>query len=206
MYILGLTGSMGMGKSTAAAAFRALGAPVLDADAEVHRLYAGAAVAPIENAFPGTTSASGVDRARLSAALIEDPSGFKRLEQIVHPLVRAAEREFLVKHERDGIELAVLEIPLLYETGGDRLVDAVAVVSAAPEKQRARLMLRPGMTAEKLDGLLKRQTNDAEKRARADFVVDTNGTIAETQAAVARIAASLKGRRGEAFSRHWAGG
>jgi dephospho-CoA kinase len=205
MFILGLTGSMGMGKSTAAAAFRALGVPVLDADAEVHRLYAGAAVEPIENAFPGTTSASGVDRARLSAALLKDPSGFKRLEQIVHPLVRAAEREFLVKHERDGIQLAVLEIPLLFETGGDRLVDAVAVVSAAPEKQRERLLLRPGMTAEKLDGLLKRQTNDAEKRARADFVVDTNGTIAETEAAVARIAASLRGRRGEAFSRHWAG-
>ena len=120
-------------------------------------------------------------------------------------MVRAAEREFLVKHERDGIQLAVLEIPLLFETGGDRLVDAVAVVSAAPEKQRERLLLRPGMTAEKLDGLLKRQTNDAEKRARADFVVDTNGTIAETEAAVARIAASLRGRRGEAFSRHWAG-
>lgn len=204
MFLLGLTGSMGMGKSTAAAAFRALGVPVIDADAEVHKLYAGAAVPLIEAAFPGTTSAAGVDRAKLSAALMRDPGGFKRLEAIVHPLVRAAERDFLVALHRSGAKLAVLEIPLLFETGGDKLVDAVVVVSATPEKQRERLLLRPGMTVEKLDSLLQRQTGDAEKRLLADFVVDTNGAIADTDAAVARIVASLAGRNGTAFDRQWA--
>ena len=206
MFILGLTGSMGMGKSTAANAFRALGVPVLDADAEVHKLYSGAAVPLIEASFPGSTVAGSVDRGKLSAALLKDPSGFKRLEAIVHPLVREAERVFLEHHAQHGAKLAVLEIPLLFETGGDKLVDAVAVVSASPEKQRERLMLRPGMTAEKLDGLLKRQTGDAEKRARADFVVDTNGSIEDTQAAVARIAASLTGRDGTAYAGQWAPG
>ena len=204
MLIVGLTGSMGMGKSTAAAAFAAHGIAVLDADAEVHKLYKGAAVAPIEAAFPGTTTAEGVDRVRLAAALMADPAGFKRLEHIVHPLVRAAEQAFLVAEQRRGARIAVLEIPLLYETGGDRLVDVVVVVSASAEKQRERLLARPGMTAAKLDGLLARQMPDMEKRARADFVVDTNGTLADTAVAIDAIIAKLASRRGSAFQRHWA--
>lgn len=204
MFVVGLTGSMGMGKSTAAAAFRALGIAVLDADAEVHKLYAGAAAPLIEAAFPGTTRAGSVDRDKLSAALLANPAGFARLEAIVHPLVRTAERSFLIEQARAGARLAVLEIPLLYETGGDKLVDAVVVVSASREKQRERLLARPGMTIAKLDGLLQRQRDDAEKRARADFIVDTNGTIAETEAAVAKLVASLAIREGSAFARHWA--
>lgn len=204
MLIIGLTGSMGMGKSTAATAFRALGVAVCDADAEVHKLYEGAAVAPIEAAFPGTTSDGKVDRARLSSALLADPSGFKRLEAIVHPLVQAAERDFLHAEARRGAGMAVLEIPLLYETGGERRVDVVVVVSADREAQRARLLLRPGMTAEKLESLLSRQTDDAEKRARADFVVDTNKSIDDCAAAIGNIVATLANREGKAFARFWA--
>ena len=154
MLIIGLTGSIGMGKSTAAKRFRHNGIAVCDADAEVHKLYAagGAAVAPIETAFPGTTTATaGVDRQKLAAQLLADPAGFKRLEAIVHPLVRAAEQAFLRQAKADGHWAAVLEIPLLFEGGGDNAVDATVVVSAPAEMQRARVMARPGMTADWLD-------------------------------------------------------
>ncbi len=207
MLVIGLTGSIGMGKSTAAAAFRAHGVAVSDADAEVHKLYdvGGAAVEPIGTAFAGVVDAVGrVDRVRLAAALLVDPSGFKRLEAIVHPLVRAAQRAFLHAEAGRGAHLAVLEIPLLFETHGEERVDKVVVVSAGPEAQRQRVLARPGMTAEKLEQLLSRQLPDAEKRRRADFVVDTNGTIAETQAGVARIVARLAADpEGTAFRRHW---
>lgn len=204
MLIIGLTGSIGMGKSAAAQHFRRRGVPVCDADAEVHKLYEGAAVGPIEAAFPGTTAHGKVDRARLAAALMADPSGFKRLETIVHPLVFAAERDFLLEAKRQGANMVVLEIPLLLETGGERRVDVVVVVSATAEMQRARVLGRPGMTPEKLDAILSRQTPDAEKRRRADFVVDTSGTIASSEAQVDRIIADLQGREGSAFAAHWA--
>jgi dephospho-CoA kinase len=204
MLIVGLTGSIGMGKSTVAARLRALGLPVCDADAEVHKLYEGAAVAPIEAAFPGTTGEGKVDRQKLAAALLADPSGFKRLEAIVHPLVFEAERNFLRAEAARGKAAAVLEIPLLYETGGERRVDCVIVCSASAEAQQARVLQRPGMTAEKLAQLLSRQMSDAEKRARADFVVDTGGTFAASEAQVDKIVESLQGRQGTAYARHWA--
>ena len=203
MLVGGLTGSIGMGKSTAAARFRARGIAVFDADAEVHRLYEGAATKQIEAAFPGTTSAGRVDRPKLVAALASDPAGFKRLEAIVHPLVKAAEKAFLLERHGAGDALAVLEIPLLFETGSDKKVDVVVVVSASAEVQRQRVLLRPGMTAEKLDNLLVRQKPDAEKRRRADFIVDTNGTAAETDSQIDMIIESLQGRKGRAFECHW---
>jgi len=204
MLIIGLTGSIGMGKSTAAKRFIALGIPVCDADAEVHRLYRGKAVAPIEAAFPGTTTPEGVDRQRLAAALLADPAGFKRLEAIVHPLVFEAEREFLRTEAGRGTPMAVLEIPLLFEGGNEARVDVTVVVSAPPDVQRRRVLERPGMTPERLDQILSRQVPDAEKRRRADFVVDTGGTIPETEAQIDRIVESLRGRIGTAYARYWA--
>jgi len=204
MLLVGLTGSIGMGKSTVAARLRALGIGVCDADAEVHKLYVGAAVPLIEAAFPGTTGDGKVDRQKLSHVLLADPAGFKRLEAIVHPLVFEAERAFLRGQAASGAALAVLEIPLLLEGGGERRVDCVIVCSAPPEAQRARVMQRPGMTAEKLEQMLARQMSDAQKRARADFVVDTGGTFAETDAQVDRIIESLKGRQGTAYAEYWA--
>jgi len=204
MLVIGLTGSIGMGKSTVAARLRALGIAVCDADAEVHRLYEGAAVAPIEAAFPGTTAGGKVDRQKLAAALLERPDQFKRLEAIVHPLVLAAEREFLRAEAARGAGMAVLEVPLLLETGGDARVDVVIVCSVPAEAQRARVLGRPGMTLEKLEQMLARQMSDADKRARADFIVDTGGTHAETEMQVDRIVESLKGRQGTAFAEFWA--
>jgi dephospho-CoA kinase len=201
--IIGLTGGIGMGKSAAAARFKANGIAVLDADAEVHRLYAGPAVPLIEAAFPGTTGPAGVDRTRLAAAVLADPSGFKRVESIIHPLVYEAERAFLHAENSRGATMAVLEVPLLLETGGDKRVDVVVVVSAPPNVQRARVLQRPGMTSEKLDQILSRQRPDAEKRARADFVVDTGGALAETEAQIDRIIANLRTRSGTAFERAW---
>ncbi len=203
MLLIGLTGSIGMGKSTVAARFRALGIAVVDADAEVHKLYEGAAVAPIESAFPGTTSGGKVDRQKLAQALLNQPDRFKRLEAIVHPLVFAAERTLLRAEAARGAAMAVLEIPLLFETGGDKRVDVTVVVSVPAETQRARVLQRPGMTAEKLDQLLARQMPDAEKRGRADFIVDTGGTFADTDAQVDNIVESLKDRIGTAFDRYW---
>lgn len=204
MLVIGLTGGIGMGKSTAAARFRHNGIAVLDADAEVHRLYAGPAVPLIEAAFPGTTGPAGVDRARLAAAVLADPHGFKRVEAIIHPLVFDAERAFLQQEKQRGADMAVLEVPLLLETGGDKRVDVVIVVSADADIQRQRVMERPGMTADKLAQILSRQMPDAEKRRRADFVVDTSGTIAETEAQIDRIIGSLRGRAGTAYAQVWA--
>ncbi|MEZ5926211.1 MAG: dephospho-CoA kinase [Hyphomicrobiaceae bacterium] len=203
MLIIGLTGSIGMGKSAAAGFLRDCGIPVFDSDAEVHRLYAAEAAPLIEAAFPGTTRGGEVDRTLLSQALMGDPSGFRRLEAIVHPLVRAGQRRFLADGMSAGEPLAVLEIPLLFETGGERLVDLTVVVSAPAELQRQRVLERPGMTAEKLEAILSRQIGDAEKRRRADFVVDTSGTLDETRAQIESIVADLKGRRGSAYERCW---
>lgn len=203
MLVIGLTGSIGMGKSTAAARFREHGIAVFDADAAVHALYAGRAAPLIEEAFPGTTDKGVVDRGRLLAALVKDASGFKRLEAIVHPLVRAAEQDFLDGEHGKGATMAVLEIPLLFETGGDKLCDVTVVVSAPIEAQRERVLARPGMTAEKFDEILARQMSDAEKRVRADFVVDTGGSIAQSRVQIDKIVAALKTRRGHAYHRHW---
>jgi dephospho-CoA kinase len=174
MFILGLTGSVGMGKSATARLFAEEGAPVHDADAVVHRLYEGEAVAAIEAAFPGTTSGGRVDRGKLAARVLGHPSGLARLEAIVHPMVRAAEEELIGLAKTRGDKVVVLDIPLLFETGGEERVDAVVVVTAPAETQRARVLGRPGMTMEKLEAILAKQIPDAEKRRRADFVVDTS--------------------------------
>ena len=205
MLLIGLTGSIGMGKSTVAQRLRALGLAVIDADAEVHKLYNGGPAAPlIEAAFPGTTSNGHVDRQKLAQWLLAHPGDFKRLEQIVHPLVFAAEQALLRGEAEKGAAMAVLEIPLLFETGGDTRVDVTMVVSAPRQAQEARVLSRPGMTAEKLAQILAKQTPDAEKRAKADFVVDTGASIEETLAQVDNIIESLKGRQGTAYARFWA--
>lgn len=204
MLIVGLTGSIGMGKSTAAARFREKGIAVFDADACVHDLYSGKAAPLIEAAFPGTTENGQVDRQKLSAALLADASGFKTLEAIVHPLVRDAEREFLHAEFARGAAITVLEIPLLYETGADAFVDAVVVVSADPDTQAERVLERPGMTAEKLAQIRSRQMPDDEKRARADYVVDTGGSLSQSRAELDSIIAALKNCQPEAYQRHWA--
>jgi dephospho-CoA kinase len=174
MFVLGLTGSLGMGKTTTARFFAEAGVPVHDADAVVHLLYEGTAVAAIEAAFPGTTANGQVDRITLAARVLGDSAALKRLEAIVHPLVHEAERRLLAEAEAAGEKVAVLDIPLLFETGGDQRVDAVAVVSAPQEVQTARVLERAGMTMEKLEAILAQQMPDAEKRRRADFVVDTS--------------------------------
>lgn len=174
MRILGLTGSIGMGKSTTAKMFEEAGVPVYDADATVHRLYEGEAVAAIEAAFPGTTVNGRVDRTLLSPRVVHDAEAMKRLERIVHPMLRAHHQKFLDDAEKSGAPVAVVDIPLLYETGGENRVDAVVVVTTAPEVQRERILAREGMTPEKLDAILAKQLPDAEKRKRADFVVDTS--------------------------------
>jgi dephospho-CoA kinase len=191
MFVLALTGGIGMGKSAVAAMLRARGVPVFDADAAVHRLYAGKAAPLIEAAFPGTTEAGVVDRKRLAAVLAGRPEAFAKLETIAHPLVRAEEQAFLVAERARGTKIACIEIPLLYETGGEGRADAVLVVSAPAAVQRARVLERPGMTPARLDELLARQTSDAEKRARADFVVDTGTSLAETEAALDAILARI---------------
>jgi dephospho-CoA kinase len=187
MFVLGLTGSLGMGKTTTARFFAEEGVPVHDADAVVHRLYEGEAVAAIEAAFPGTTAAGKVDRDKLAARVLGDDAALKRLEAIVHPLVHAAERRLLAEAEARGKKVAVLDIPLLFETGSDRRVDAVVVVSAPPEVQRARVLARPGMTMAKLEAILAKQMPDAEKRRRADFVVDTSRGFEAARALVRAI-------------------
>ena len=175
MILLGLTGSIGMGKSTTGGMFADEDALVWDADAAVHRLYArgGAAVAPLGEAFPGVVVDGAVDRTRLAAALGRDEEAFKRLEAIVHPLVAQDRAQDLATARAEGVRLAVLDIPLLFETGGDAFVDAVVVATADPEVQAARVLARPGMTRERFEAILARQTPDAEKRRRADFLVDT---------------------------------
>ena len=190
--VLGLTGSIGMGKSATAALFAKRGIPVHDADAAVHALYGsgGAAAAAIEQAFPGVLDPEGgVDRTRLRAAVLDAPDRMAALEAIVHPLVRAASTDFLARHA--DAPLVVLDIPLLYETGGEARCDAVAVVSAPPEVQRARVLARPGMDEAAFAAILAKQMPDAEKRARADFVIDTSRGFPAAEAEVARIIARL---------------
>ena len=189
--ILGLTGSIGMGKSTVAAMFRDLGVPVFDADAAVHELQGpgGALVPAIEAAFPGTTGPLGVDRQKLGAAVFGDAAALKRLETIVHPAVGAKRGEFVAAHAERP--LIVFDIPLLYEKGGGDMVDAVVVVSASAQAQRERVLKRPGMTAEKFGQILSLQSPDAEKVGRADYVIDTDSTLAETRQAVTNLVRKL---------------
>jgi dephospho-CoA kinase len=187
MLILGLTGSLGMGKSTTARFFAEEGVPVHDADAVVHRLYDGEAAAAIEAAFPGTTAGGKVDRDKLAARVLGDSAALKRLEAIVHPLVQEAERRLLAEAEARGEKVAVLDIPLLFETGGEKRVDAVVVVSAPPDVQRSRALERPGMTVDKLGAILAKQMPDDEKRRRADFVVDTSRGFEAARADVRAI-------------------
>lgn len=187
MFVIGLTGSLGMGKSTTARFFAEAGVPVHDADAVVHQLYEGAAVAAIEATFPGTATNGKVDRTKLAARVLDDPVAFERLEEIVHPLVQHAEQRLIAEAEARGEKVAVLDIPLLFETGGDARVDAVVVVSAPPEVQRSRVLERPGMSIEKLEAILAKQMPDAEKRRRADFVVDTSQGYDAARAQVREI-------------------
>jgi dephospho-CoA kinase len=198
MIILGLTGSIGMGKSTTAKLFAEAGVPVYDADATVHRLYEGEAVPFIEAAFPGTTVDGKVDRTRLSARVVHDPAAIKQLEQVVHPLLGASRQKFIEEAEQSGALVAVVDVPLLYETGGEKRVDAVVVVTTSPEIQRERILARDNMTREKLDAILTRQLPDAEKRKRADFVVDTSHGLDPVRAQIRDIlkqAAKMPQRR-----------
>lgn len=204
MLVIGLTGSIGMGKSNAAAVFRDAGIPVCDADHEVHMLYDGAAAEPIEAAFPGTTVDGKVDRAKLSATLLAKPIGFKTLEEIVHPLVHAAERDFLRREAARGATMAVIESPLLFEVDTANKVDVIVVVSATTEVQKQRVLERPGMTEAKLEAILVRQMPDAVKRSRADFVVDTNGPVADTKARIMALIKELALMKRSAFQEHWA--
>ena len=187
MRILGLTGSIGMGKSTTAKLFTEAGVPVYDADAAVHKIYEGEAAPAIEAAFPGTTVDGKVDRAKLSAKVVHDPAAIKQLEQIVHPMLGASRKKFLDEAERSGAPVVVMDIPLLFETGGEKRVDAVVVVSTDPATQRERILARGTMTSEALDGILARQLPDAEKRKRADFVVDTSHGLDPVRTAIRDI-------------------
>jgi dephospho-CoA kinase len=189
--LLGLTGSIGMGKSTVAKMFADEGVPVFDADAAVHQLQGpnGALVAAIEKQFPGTTGPAGVNRTALAERVLGEPEQLRRLEALVHPAVAAARQDFIASHA--GAPVILLDIPLLFEAGGVNQVDKVAVVSAAPDVQRARTLARSGMTPEKFEQILARQLPDAEKRARADFVIPTDVSLAETRASVRRILACL---------------
>lgn len=193
MIVAGLTGSIGMGKSATTAMFAEEGVPVHDADTAVHALYdvGGAAVAPVEAAFPGVAHDGRIDRARLAARVVGDPAALARLEAIVHPLVGQAREAFLAHAREKGAALAVVDIPLLFETGAEDAFDAVIVVTAPPEVQRARVLERPGMTREKFEALLARQVPDAEKRRRADYVIDTGKGFEAARDQVRRLIAVL---------------
>ncbi len=194
MIVLGLTGSIGMGKSTTAKMFVEAGVPVHDSDDTVHRLYSGEAAPLVEVAFPGTTGPDGVDRAKLGARVLGDAAALKRLEAIIHPLVRADADAFLARHRNAGESIAVLDIPLLFETGGRGRVDKVVVVSAPAEVQRQRVLARPGMTEEKLASILAKQVPDEDKRRLADFIVDTGQGMDAARAQVDAIIAKLIGK------------
>ncbi len=199
MLLLGLTGSIGMGKSATAAMFAAEGVPVFEADRAVHRLYADAeTVALVEAAFPGTTSDGRVDREKLARTVLNDAAAIARLEALVHPLVRRERERFLTTAAEGGARIALLDIPLLFETGGEARVDAAVVITAPPDMQRARVLARPGMTEEKLAAILAKQMSDAEKRRRAHFIVDTSRGFDSARAQVRgilRAAAVIPGRR-----------
>jgi dephospho-CoA kinase len=203
MIVAGLTGSIGMGKSTVAAYLRDQGIPVLDADKIVHDLYAGEAAPLIEVVFPGAVRDGVVDRAALATKVLASPKELKKLEAIIHPRVRAAEWRFLLDEHDKGSDLAVLEIPLLFETAPHALFDAVIVVSAPASVQRARLMARPGMTDEKLDALIARQLPDVDKRAKADFVVDTGVPLEDTYRQIDAVLREILKRPPLAYQR-WA--
>ncbi len=191
MLLLGLTGSIGMGKSTTAKLFEEAGVPVYDADATVHLIYEGEAAPAIEAAFPGTTVGGKVDRQKLSAKVVHDAAAMKQLEAIVHPMLRSHQQKFLEEAERAGVPVAVLDVPLLFETGGEKRVDAVAVVTTTPDVQRDRILARENMTPEKLDAILARQLPDAEKRRRADFVVDTSHGLDPVRDQIRKILAQV---------------
>jgi dephospho-CoA kinase len=201
MLVIGLTGGIGMGKSAAAERFASHGIPVFNADLCVHQLYEGAAVPAIEAGFPGAARDGKVDRKLLSEKIAGSPERLRQLEAIVHPLVVAAEIEFLIEQERQGAKLAVLEIPLLFETGAEERVDVTVVLSAPEAVQRARVLARPGMTVDKLEHLLARQLPDAERRARADYVVDSGLPLADMHAELERLIESLRGRKGAVMER-----
>jgi dephospho-CoA kinase len=194
MLKIGLTGSIGMGKSTTAQMFREAGAPVLDSDQVVHDLYRGAAVAPIETAFPGVTVDGVVDRGRLAERVLGNSAALARLEAIVHPLVWAARDAFLQDQEKKGARVVVYDVPLLFETGAENSVDVVVVVSAPEDVQKARVLSRPGMTEEKFAAILEKQTPDSQKRARADFVVRTDLGLDAARAQVQEILRQLEAR------------
>jgi len=191
MRILGLTGSIGMGKSTTAKLLAEAGVPVYDADAAVHQLYEGEAAPAIEAAFPGTTVNGKVDRPKLSARVVHDPAAIKQLEQIVHPMLGASRQKFFADAEAARAPVVVLDIPLLFETGGEKRVDAVVVVSTSPELQRERVLARGTMDEAKLDAIIAKQTPDAEKRKRADFVVDTSHGLEPVRAQITHILAEV---------------
>jgi dephospho-CoA kinase len=204
-FLIGLTGSIGMGKTTTAALFAAEGVPVFDADAVVHELYAGAAVAPVEAAFPGVTVDGQIDRTRLAAAVLGKPEALKRLEAIVHPLVKQAEIAFLRRCLDKRRALAVLDIPLLFETGDTARCDLVAVVSAPESVQKQRVMARPGMTQAKFEAILARQMPDADKRARAHAIIDTGTSKAAAARQVKSLIRALAGRSGHAAMKRLSG-
>ncbi|WP_431016100.1 dephospho-CoA kinase [Bradyrhizobium pachyrhizi] len=191
MLILGLTGSIGMGKSTTAKLFMEAGVPVYDADAAVHQLYEGEAAPAIEAAFPGTTAGGKVDRAKLSARVVHDPAAMKQLEQIVHPMLGASRQKFFADAEAAGSPIVVVDVPLLFETGGEKRVDAVVVVTTSPELQRERVLARGTMDAAKLDAIIAKQMPDAEKRKRADFIVDTSHGLDPVRARIRDILAEV---------------
>ncbi|KAB2690541.1 dephospho-CoA kinase [Brucella pseudogrignonensis] len=194
MIILGLTGSIGMGKTTAANMFADNGVPVYSADDAVHQLYSGRAAPLIEAAFPGTVVDGTVDRTKLSSAVLGKPEALKKLESIIHPLVHEEEAAFLARARADGADIALIDIPLLFETGGQSRVDKVAVVSAPADIQRERVLSRAGMTEAKFEAILARQMPDVDKRARADFVIDSSGDFEETRAQIKAIIAELRGK------------
>jgi dephospho-CoA kinase len=201
MLVIGLTGGIGMGKSAAAERFAEHGIPVFNADLCVHQLYEGAAIGPIEAAFPGVAREGRIDRTLLSEKIAGSPERLHQLERIVHPLVVEAELDFLRAQENNGARLAVLEIPLLFETGADARVDVTLVVSAPHDVQRARVLARPDMTVDKLEHLLARQLPDAERRARADYVVDSGTSLERMRIEIDRLIESLKGREGRVMDR-----
>ncbi len=192
MKIIGLTGSIGMGKTTTAEMFKKHGVPTIDADQIVHQLYENEAVALIEEAFPGTTDSKTVDREKLSASVIGQPDSFKKLEAIIHPLVRQKQDEFIKSHREQGTDLVLLDIPLLFETGAQSRVDIVVVVTCDPEIQKKRVLARKNMNIDKFNAILKKQLPDTEKRKLADHIVDTSVSFEETEAQVIALLSNLR--------------